>query len=80
MNRRSQWALLVTAGIVLGFASGSYQRINADPPVSAAVVSDAPGAEALAQLKEINTQLKEINTMLRTGSAKVTLVINPNAR
>jgi hypothetical protein len=80
MDRRLQWALLVTAGIVFGFVSSSYQRTNADPPAPVVVGSDAPGAEALVQLKEINAQLKEINTMLHNGSAKVTLVINPNAR
>ena len=80
MNRSFQWTMLVAAGMILGFLSSSYQRTNADPPATAVVVSDNPGADALVQLKEINAQLKEINTMLRTGSAKVTSVIYPNAR
>jgi len=85
MHRRFGWAMLVAAGVVLGFASSSYQRTNADPPPP---VSDSSGtrdadaeananANAVAQLKEINAQLKEINTMLRTGTARVTLVITP---
>ena len=37
----------------------------------------ARGGDA-SQLKEIKAQLKEINTMFRTGTARVTVVINPD--
>jgi hypothetical protein len=80
MNRRFGWAMLVAIGIAFGFVSSSYQRSNADPSPAPSAGSETQDAEAVVQLKEINAQLKEINAMLRSGSARVTLVINPDAR
>jgi hypothetical protein len=78
MNRRFGWALLVAAGILLGFVSSSYQRTNAGTLSAPAADADTADADAVVQLKEIKAQLKEINTMLRTGAARVTVVINPS--
>jgi len=85
MNRRFGWAAVVAAGMLLGFVSSSHQKTSADPPAAASAeaetqeAQEAQEAEAIEQLKEINAQLKEISTMLRTGSARVTVVINPDA-
>jgi hypothetical protein len=75
MKRYFGWALLVAAGLLLGVASSSYQRTNADSPASASD-ADTSNADTLAELKEIKTQLKEINTQLRTGVTKVSVQMN----
>jgi hypothetical protein len=83
MRRYLSWALLVAAGLVLGVASSSYQRSNADtPPAAAADAADAASitADAVAELKEIKAQLKEINEQLHTGTTKVFVMMNPPNR
>jgi hypothetical protein len=76
MDRHFGWAMLVAAGILLGWAFCTHQRTDAEPPVPAAQEQDD---QIVDQLKEINAQLKELNGMLHSGSARVTLVINPGA-
>ena len=76
MKRYLGWALLVTAGLLLGVASSSYQRTNADSPAAADV--ENMNADVVAELKEIKTELKEINTHLRTGVTKVFVNMNPD--
>lgn len=78
MNRRFAWAMLVAAGILLGFVLSSYQRTDAGPSASAAVNAEDQETQAIEQLKEIKVQLKEINTLLHTGTVKVIVVINPD--
>ncbi len=79
MNRRFGWAMLVAVGIAIGFALGSYQRTNTGIWTASAVAGDTENEEtqSVEQLKEIKAQLKEINGMFRTGTARVTVVINP---
>ncbi len=76
MRRYLSWAFLVAAGLLLGVASSSYQRSNADPPASAAS-ADSANADAVAELKEINAQLKEINAHLQKGTTRVFVMMNP---
>jgi len=78
MKRYFGWASLVVAGLLLGVASSSYQRTNADSPAASVADSENLNANAVAELKEIKTQLKEINTHLRTGVTKVLVVMNPD--
>jgi hypothetical protein len=78
-NRRLAWAILIAIGVLVGFASSSYQRSDAGSP-AAAEAEDPPDTEAVAELKEIKTQLKEINTLLHTGAVKVIVLVNPDAR
>ena len=78
MNRRFGWAILVAIGILLGYASNPYQRTSAGPVAEPTADSDPQQAEILDQLKDIKTELKELNAMLRTGEARVTVVINPS--
>ena len=81
MNRRFGWAMLLVVGVLVGFASSSYQQSDAGPPmVVAADSDDADDAKAVEQLKEIKTQLKEINALLRSGTLRVVVVINPDAK
>ena len=80
MNRRFGWAMLVAAGILLGFASSSYQRTNASSLAAPSADSEVPAAEAVEELKEIKAQLKEINTLLHTGTVKVVVILNPDKR
>jgi hypothetical protein len=77
MKRYLGWALLVAAGLLLGVASSSHQRSNADSPAAADDLANA-NADAVAELKEIKIQLKEINAQLKTGVTKVTVVMNPD--
>jgi hypothetical protein len=75
MRRYFSWILLVAAGLLLGVASSSYQRTNADTPADDAA---SINGDVVVELKEIKAQLKEINTQLRTGVTKVTVVMNPD--
>ena len=77
MKRYLGWTLLVAAGLLLGVASSSYQRSNADSPPPTADSGDV-NADTVAVLKEIRAQLKEINTQLRNNVPKVTVVMNPD--
>jgi enamine deaminase RidA (YjgF/YER057c/UK114 family) len=77
MKRYLGWTLLVAAGLLLGVASSSYQRSNADSPPPTADSGDV-NADTVAVLKEIRAQLKEINAHLNTGVTKVTVVMNAN--
>jgi hypothetical protein len=78
MKRYVSWVLLVAAGLLLGVASSSHQRSNADSPAVAAADAAGVNADAVAELKEIKAQLKEINTHLRTGVTKTFVVMNPD--
>jgi hypothetical protein len=75
MNRRFGWAMLVAAGMVVGYALSSYDRT--DVALAAAEEQDI---DVVNQLKDIKTQVKEINTFLRSGTLRVVVVINPDAR
>jgi len=79
MNRRLASAMLVAVGVLLGLASGSYQRVEMGPPAARAADVEAPqDREVIAQLKEINAQLKQINALLHSGRLRVVDVINPD--
>jgi hypothetical protein len=78
MRRYFCWALLVAAGLLLGVASSSFQRSNAQTPPEAVADSANVNGDAVAELREIKAQLKEINTQLRTGVTKVFVVMNPD--
>ena len=75
MNRHFGWAVLVAAGVLLGGVLGTHQKTNAEDPAPAE--TQGQDNQIVDQLKEIKAQLKELNGMLRSGSAKVTVVINP---
>jgi hypothetical protein len=77
MKRYLGWGLLVAAGLLLGVASNTYQRTNADSPPARVASVDSATADALAELKEIRAQLTEINAQLSTKVTKVTVVMNP---
>jgi hypothetical protein len=79
MNRRLGWAMLVAAGMVLGLALSGYQRTDAAPP-TARNAAEEQAAEIAVQLADIKTQVKEINSFLRSGTLRVVVVINPDAR
>jgi hypothetical protein len=79
MNRRLTSALLVAAGMVLGFVSGSYQQSALVPAARAADLADPQDREVVAQLKEINAQLKDMNALLHSSRLRVVNVINPDA-
>lgn len=79
MCRTFGWVALLVAGVLLALASGSNQRISAEPnDDSARAASNA--SEITAQLKEINSQLKSINEHLHTGVTKVMIPMNPEKR
>lgn len=77
MNRHFAWALLVVAGVLFGSLLGFHQKTAAEAPEEAA--AERRDDEIVAQLKRVNAQLKELNTMLRSGTAKVVPVINPDS-
>jgi hypothetical protein len=78
MSRRFGWAMLVAAGMVLGGALGSYEKIHAAPARDAA--ADDQDADLAEQLREVKTEVKEINKLLHSGTLRVVVVINPDAR
>jgi hypothetical protein len=84
MSRRFCWAMLAAAGIVLGCALNSYERISAAPPEAPDAPTQDQVADLIDHLKDIRTQVKEINALLHTGNVKVVLMINsdiaPGAR
>ena len=77
MDRHFGWAMLVAAGILLGWAFSTHQNSDAQAP--AAADTQEQDNQIVDQLKDINAQLKELNGMLHSGAARVTLVINPGA-
>ena len=80
MNRRFGFAVLAVAGILVGFAAGTYQKTEAQAPVIAAAATLEARDDSLDELKEIKTQLKEINTLLHSGTIKVVVVLNPDSK
>jgi len=76
MNRHFGWAMLVAAGVLLGCVLGTHQKTNAEGPAPAE--TQEQDNQIVDQLKEIKAQLKELNGMLRSGTAKVTVGINPS--
>ena len=79
MGRRFGWAMLVAAGIVFGGALGSYEKIHAAPARDAAA-DDQDTTELADQVREIKNEVKEINKLLHSGTLRVVVVINPDAR
>ena len=87
MNHRFGWAMLVAVGVLVGFAS---QFVSAGRRRAASgrggrdrdwpTAENPHDADVLSELKEIRTQLKEINTQLHTGSIKMIVLINPDAK
>ena len=65
-------------GRLIGFCVKLVPKNQRQHLAEPAAEPEAQEAETLAQLKEIKAQLKEINTMFRTGTARVTVVINPD--
>jgi hypothetical protein len=78
MSRRFGWAMLVAAGMVFGGALGSYEKSHAAPAQDAA--ADDQDANLADQLREVKTEVKEINKLLHSGTLRVVVVINPDAR
>jgi len=76
MSRRFGWAMLVAAGMVLGGALTSHERIHVASARGAA--TDDQDLELADQVKEIKTQVKEINKFLHSGTLRVVVVINPD--
>jgi hypothetical protein len=80
MNRSFGWAMLVAAGMVLGCALSSHERINAAPPAAAEAAAEGAMNEIAGQLKELKKQVTEINDLLHNGSIKVVVVLNPESK
>ena len=78
MIRRRVVLLLAATGILFAAMPVAFPLAKADPP-------PVPGAgppdqsEVLEQLKQINAQLQQLNAMLRSGKARVVVVLNPDA-
>ena len=84
MNRNFVWIMLAVAAVSVGCLLGGQGRTAAQAPANAATTEfDAAAAELdkemLEQLKQVNVQLKELNNLFRSGKARVTVVINPEA-
>jgi hypothetical protein len=92
MKRHWIWAALVAAGVAFGGVAASYQRTAAQSPAQpmadhfgrAAPDDQTTNADIVAQLKDLKDQLKDLtdqvkslNNQFQTGSAKVTVVMNP---
>ena len=75
MNRSFGWAMLVAAGIVLGYAVSSHETSNAAPPAAEDAINELAG-----QLKEVKKQVTEINDMLHNGTIKVVVILNPDSK
>ena len=80
MNRSFGWAMLVAAGIVLGCALSSRERIQAAPPAPEEAAAREQQAELAGQLKDIKKQVAEINDVLHNGLIKVVVVLNPETK
>jgi hypothetical protein len=81
MSRRLEWVLMVAAGVAAGFAFGSYQPSNAEPPPSAVASKDADDTiEQLKEIKEIKAQVQDINTLLHSGKLRVVVAIYPDSK
>ena len=78
MNRRFGWAMLVAAGMVLGCALSSYEKTSAAPSAEQNV--EEQSGDVANQLRDIRNYVKEINTLLHSGSVKVVVLINPDAK
>jgi len=74
MNRSFGWAMLVAAGIVLGYAVSSHETSNAAPPAAEEAMNELAG-----QMKEVKKQVTEINDLLHKGTIKVVVVLNPDS-
>jgi hypothetical protein len=70
--------MLVAAGMVFGGAWGSYEKLHAAPARDAADDQDA--TELADQVRTIKTEVREINKLLHSGTLRVVVVINPDAR
>jgi hypothetical protein len=79
MNRRFCWAMLVAAGTVLGCALSGY-RTDAALPAPLNAAADEQVADIANQVKDIQSQVKAINTLLQSGTLRVVVVINPDAK
>jgi hypothetical protein len=78
MSRRFGWAMLVAAGMVFGGAWGSYEKSHAAPAQDAA--ADDQDVGLVDEVREVKNEVKEINKLLQSGTLRVVVVINPNAR
>lgn len=78
MSRRFGWAMLAAAGIVLGGAWGSYEKTHAAPANDAA--ADEQDTNLADEVREVKNEVKEINKLLHSGTLRVVVVINPDAR
>ena len=79
MNRSFGCAMLVAAGIVLGYAVSSHETSNAAPPAEGAAAEGAM-IELADQLKEVKKQVTEINDLLHNGTIKVVVILNPDSK
>jgi hypothetical protein len=80
MNRSFGWAMLVAAGMVLGYALSSHERIQAAPPAPEEVAAREQSTELAGQLRDIKKQVAEINDLLHNGTIKVVVVLNPESK
>jgi len=80
MNRCFGWAMLIAAGMVLGWAFSTYEKTNAAQPAMMDADVEDQNSEVVEQLKEINVHLKKIDTLLDSGTLRVVNVLNPGAR
>ena len=75
MNRSFGCAMLVAAGIVLGYAVSSHETSNAAPPAAEEAMNELAG-----QMKEVKKQVTEINDLLHKGTIKVVVILNPDSK
>jgi hypothetical protein len=80
MNRSFGWAMLVAAGIVLGYAVSSHETSNAAPPAAEGAAAEGAMIELAGQMKEVKKQVTEINDMLHNGTIKVVVILNPDSK
>jgi hypothetical protein len=79
MNRRFGWAMLLAAGMVFGYALNGIEKTIVPSAAAQDTADDDRGAEAIAQLKELNAQIKQLQAFLRSGQLRVIDIINPDA-
>jgi hypothetical protein len=82
MSRSLVWAMLIAAGLVLGYAFGSHDASRAASPQAAEAAETAAedaNTAMMQQLKEVNSHLARIDTLLASGRLRVVQVINPDA-
>jgi hypothetical protein len=75
MNRCLGWAMLLLAGMAIGYTFGSHDPVAMAQPGG----GDDPAAEIVAELKEIKSEAKEINLLLHSGKMRVIVPIYPDS-